>query len=49
MPLTPVLAISIAVIIALFFLTIETIFELTRMDKKPREYTGSNRIAGTAE
>jgi len=49
MQITPILAVTVAVVVALFLLTVETLRELNRMDKKPRDYTGSNRLAGTAE
>lgn len=41
--------ISIAVFIALVLLAVETIREFRRMDRDPRDYSGSDRLAGTAE
>lgn len=44
-----VVVISLAVLSALVLLAAETIREFKRMDKKPADYTGSNRLAGSAE
>ncbi len=44
-----VIVISLAVMAALMLLAAETVREFRRMDKKPGDYTGSDRLAGTAE
>ncbi|MEO6097738.1 MAG: hypothetical protein ABIW76_19625 [Fibrobacteria bacterium] len=44
-----VIVISIAVLSALVLLAAETVREFKRMDKNPADYTGSNRLAGSAE
>jgi hypothetical protein len=41
--------ISVAVLVALVFLTAETVREFRRMDKHPGDFTGSDRFAGSAE
>ena len=49
MEITLVLLVSLAVIAALVFLAAETIREFRRMDRDPSKYTGSDRLAGSAE
>jgi hypothetical protein len=50
MEFTPlVILISLAVVIALALLAIETIREFRRMDRHPSDFTGSDRLAGSAE
>ena len=44
-----VIVFSLAVLFALVLLAVETVREFKRMDKKPADYTGSNRLAGSAE
>lgn len=44
-----IVAISFAVFAALVFLAAETIREFRRMDRKTSDYTGSDRLAGSAE
>jgi hypothetical protein len=44
-----VIVISLAVLVALVLLAAETIREFRRMDKKTSDYTGSDRLAGSAE
>lgn len=44
-----IVAISLAVFAALVFLAAETIREFRRMDRKTSDYTGSDRLAGSAE
>ena len=44
-----VVIISIAVMVALVLLAAETIREFRRMDKDPENFSGSDRLAGTAE
>lgn len=49
MSLTVIVLISIGVLIALVVLTVATIREFRKMDRKPDEFTGSDRMAGSAE
>jgi hypothetical protein len=44
-----VIGISLAVFAALVLLAAETIREFRRMDRKTSDYTGSDRLAGSAE
>lgn len=44
-----VLLVSIAVLVALVVLAVETIREFKRMDRNPGDFTGSDRLAGSAE
>jgi hypothetical protein len=44
-----IIFISLAVLSALVLLAAETVREFKRMDKKPTDFTGSNRLAGSAE
>ncbi len=44
-----VLIVALAVIICLMLLTVETIREFKRMDRHPTDFTGSDRLAGSAE
>jgi hypothetical protein len=44
-----VLIVALAVVICLLYLVLETIREFKRMDRHPSDYTGSDRIAGSAE
>lgn len=44
-----VIVISLAVFAALVLLAVETVREFRRMDRNPRDYTGSDRLAGSAE
>ncbi|MDQ3003714.1 MAG: hypothetical protein M3Y08_20950 [Fibrobacterota bacterium] len=49
MEMSLVVGISLAVFAALVFLAAETVREFKRMDKNPRDFSGSDRIAGSAE
>jgi hypothetical protein len=49
MEMSLVVGISLAVLAALVFLAAETIREFRRMDKNPRDFSGSDRFAGSAE
>lgn len=44
-----VLLIALAVAICLIFLAIETIREFKRMNRRPSDFEGSDRLAGSAE
>jgi Tfp pilus assembly protein PilX len=44
-----VLLISLAVMVALAILAVATIREFKRMDRNPGDFTGSDRLAGSAE
>lgn len=44
-----VIVISLAVLAALILLAAETVREFRRMDRHPSDYTGSDRLAGSAE
>ncbi len=44
-----VIVISLAVMAALILLAAETVREFRRMDKNTSDYTGSDRLAGSAE
>lgn len=44
-----VIVISLAVLAALILLAAETVREFRRMDRHPGDYTGSDRLAGSAE
>ena len=44
-----VLLITLAVIVCLAFLAAETFREFKRMDRKPADFEGSDRLAGSAE
>lgn len=44
-----VIVISLAVLAALILLAAETVREFRRMDRHPNDYTGSDRLAGSAE
>lgn len=47
MPL--VLLVALAVVICLLLLAVETVREFKRMDRHPSDFTGSDRLAGSAE
>lgn len=49
MSTTVVIALSVAVFALLVALGVETIREFKRMDRDPGNYTGSDRLAGSAE
>lgn len=49
MQLSLVLVVSLTVLAALAALAVETIRQFKRMDSHPDDYTGSDRLAGTAE
>ena len=49
MQISLVLLASLAVLGSLVFLAAETIREFRRMDRDPGEFTGSDRLAGSAE
>jgi hypothetical protein len=49
MEFTLLIVISLAVLAALILLAWETVREFRRMDKRPSDYTGSDRLAGSAE
>ena len=49
MEMSLVVVISIAVVVSLALLAGETIREFRRMDKKPADFSGSDRLAGSAE
>lgn len=49
MSATVVIVISIAVLFALILLAAATIREFRKMDRKPDDFTGSDRLAGSAE
>ena len=44
-----VLIVALAVVICLLVLAVETVREFKRMDRHPSDFTGSDRIAGSAE
>jgi hypothetical protein len=44
-----VLIVALAVVICLLVLAVETVREFKRMDRRPSDFTGSDRIAGSAE
>lgn len=44
-----VLIVALAVVICLLYLVLETIREFKRMDRRPSDFTGSDRLAGSAE
>jgi hypothetical protein len=46
---TVVIAWTVAVFVLLAFLMVETIREFSRMEHHTGEYTGSDRLAGSAE
>lgn len=46
---TLVITLSVAVFMLLVALMVETIREFGRMEHRPHEYTGSDRLAGSAE
>ena len=43
------LIVAVAVVICLLLLVVQTIREFKRMDRHPSDFTGSNRLAGSAE
>ena len=45
----PVFYWSLGIFLALAALTWETVREFRQMEKDPRDYTGSDRLAGSAE
>lgn len=47
--MTFVLLVALAVIVCLFLLAVETVREFKRMDRHPSDFTGSDRLAGSAE
>lgn len=49
MSTTVVIAWSASVFVLLVVLMVETIREFNRMEHHPRDYTGSDRLAGSAE
>lgn len=49
MSTTVVLAWSVSVFVLLVALVVETIREFNRMERRPGEYSGSDRLAGTSE
>lgn len=49
MQMSLVLLVSLAVVVALAALAVETIREFKRMDRDPGPFTGSDRLAGSAE
>lgn len=49
MQISLVLLISLGVAAALVTLAVETIREFKRMDRNPGDFTGSDRLAGSAE
>ncbi|MDB5105508.1 MAG: hypothetical protein JWP91_3197 [Fibrobacteres bacterium] len=49
MEMSLVLIISLSVLVVLVFLAVETVREFKKMDKRPQDYTGSDRLAGSAE
>jgi hypothetical protein len=49
MEISLVVVISLAVFLALVLLATETIREFRKMDRDPRDFTGSDRLAGSAE
>lgn len=44
-----VLLVTLSVVVCLVLLAAETVREFRRMDRHPSEYTGSDRLAGSAE
>jgi hypothetical protein len=44
-----VLLITLAVVVCLALLAVETVREFKRMDRKPADFEGSDRLAGSAE
>lgn len=44
-----VLLVSFAVVVVLAALAVETIREFKKMDRNPDDFTGSDRLAGSAE
>jgi hypothetical protein len=49
MEISLVVVISFAVFLALILLAAETFHEFRKMDRDPEDFTGSDRLAGTAE
>lgn len=49
MSTTIIIAWSASVFVLLMALMVETIREFNRMEKRPGEYSGSDRLAGSAE
>jgi hypothetical protein len=49
MSITFIVLISIGILMALVLLAVETIREFGKMDRKPDDFTGSDRLAGSAE
>lgn len=49
MEISLVLAITLAVVTALIVLAVETVREFRRMDRRPSDFEGSDRLAGSAE
>ena len=46
---TLVLLVTMAVVICLAFLAVETVREFKRMNRRPSDFEGSDRLAGSAE
>jgi hypothetical protein len=46
---TLIVLVTLAVVVCLALLAVETIREFKRMDRKPTDFTGSDRLAGSAE
>jgi heme/copper-type cytochrome/quinol oxidase subunit 2 len=44
-----VLLITLAVVVCLVLLAVETVREFRRMDRRPSDFEGSDRLAGSAE
>jgi hypothetical protein len=44
-----VLLITLAVVVCLALLAVETVREFKRMDRRPGDFEGSDRLAGSAE
>ena len=44
-----VFLVTLAIVLCLAFLAAETIREFKRMDRRPSDFTGSDRLAGSAE
>jgi hypothetical protein len=44
-----VLLVTLAVVVCLALLAVETVREFKRMDRRPSDFEGSDRLAGSAE
>lgn len=44
-----VLLVTLAVVVCLALLAVETVREFRRMDRRPADFEGSDRLAGSAE